>query len=317
MEQSSAFHNFSTPSGSEAVLLPILMSSVSVLTVTLNLLVIISVSHFRQLHFPSNLLLSLAVSDVLVGLVVLPGDILQHSDCWFFGDLMCSVYNFVSLIIICASVGDMVLISVDRYIAVCHPLQYSARVTVRRTSLCICLCWFYSLFYTSLVTKAELSQHDSYHSCRGQCFIPFNKTTGLVDLVVNFIGPVSVIMVLYVRVFVVAVSQARAMRSHVTALTHKPSGNVKTKKSELKAARTLGVVVVVYLMCFCPFYCFSLAVDLALSSPVGAFMSYLFCFNSFLNPLIYALFYPWFRKSIKLIVTGQILKPGSSEDNVR
>ncbi|KAM4560798.1 trace amine-associated receptor 6-like [Fundulus diaphanus] len=36
-------------------------------------------------------------------------------------------------------------------------------------------------------------------------------------------------------------------------------------------------------------------------------------FNSCLNPLIYALFYPWFRKAIRHIVTLQILQPGSCE----
>ncbi|GLD68296.1 trace amine-associated receptor 13c-like protein [Lates japonicus] len=47
---------------------------------------------------------------------------------------------------------------------------------------------------------------------------------------------------LYMGVFVVAVSQARAMRSHVSAITAQYSMTVTVKKSELKAARTLGVV---------------------------------------------------------------------------
>ena len=34
--------------------------------------------------------------------------------------------------------------------------------------------------------------------------------------------------------------------------------------------------------------------------------------NSAMNPLIYALFYPWFRKAIKLILSGDVLKASSS-----
>ncbi|XP_071328686.1 trace amine-associated receptor 13c-like [Trachinotus anak] len=300
----------------EAVLRQIALSSISLLTVALNLLVIISISHFRQLHTPTNiLLLSLAVSDFLVGLLLMPVEILRNTACWFLGDLMCSLCNFVSFIITSTSVGDMVLISVDRYAAICDPLHYTTRVTERRVKLCVCLCWLCSVFYSSLIVKDDLSQPDRHNSCHGECVIFIDYTTGTVDLVLTFIVPITLIIVLYMRVFVVAVSQARAMRSHITAVTLQHSVTL-TKKSELKAARTLGVLVVVFLICFCPYYGVSLAGDNLLNSSSSSFVLYIFYFNSCLNPIVYALFYPWFRKVIKLVVTLQILQPGSREANI-
>ncbi|XP_026151880.1 trace amine-associated receptor 13c-like [Mastacembelus armatus] len=301
---------------SDVLFLHIVLSSVSVLTVALNLLIIISISHFRQLHTNTNtLLLSLAVSDFLVGLVVMPGEILRQTGCWFLGDLMCSLFKYISFIITATSVGNIVLISVDRYVAICDPLHYPTRVTERRVKLCVCLCWLGSVFYNSLYFKDELSEPGRYNSCYGQCVFVIDYIAGVVDLFISFIAPVTVIIVLYMRVFVVAVSQARAMRSHITAVTLQRSVTVTTK-SELKAARTLGVLVAVFLMCFCPYCCVALAGDTALKVSSVSYVIYVFYCNSCLNPLIYALFYPWFRKTVKLIVTFQVLQPGSREANV-
>ncbi|XP_019207937.1 trace amine-associated receptor 13c-like [Oreochromis niloticus] len=248
---------------SKTVLLNVGLSFISVITAALNLLIIISVSHFRQLHTPSNiLLLSLAVSDFFVGFLLMPVEIFRSTACWVFGDLMCSLYIYLSGILMNASFEIIVFISVDRYVAICDPLHYPTRITVARVKLSV--------------------------------FI--------------------IIIVLYTRVFVVAVSQARAMRSHVTAVTLERSLN-QTNKSELKAARNLGVLVIVFLASICPFYFYSLVDGSVLNASSATFLIIVY-FNSFLNPLIYTLFYPWFRNAVKLIITLQIFKHNSSEANI-
>ncbi|KAM8856125.1 trace amine-associated receptor 13c-like [Spinachia spinachia] len=295
----------------------ILLSFISVLTVTLNLLVIISISHFRHLHTPTNLLLlSLAVSDFFVGLIM-SFQIVLIDGCWFLGDLMCIFYNVLDFIMTSASVGTMVLISVDRYVAICEPLHYANKVTQKRVQVCVCLCWMFAALYNSLLLEENLEEPGRYNSCFGECVFVVNDTAGLADLFFTFICPVTVIIVLYTRVFVVAVTQARAMRSQVTSLPRNCSMTVSANKSEMKAARTLGVVIVVFLLCVCPYFSVSLSgQDTLFNASSAAFVSCLFYFNSCLNPLIYALFYPWFRKSMKLIVTLKILQPGSRERNL-
>ncbi|XP_074514053.1 trace amine-associated receptor 13c-like [Sebastes fasciatus] len=302
---------------SVSMLTYILLSTISLLTVTLNLLVIISISHFKQLQTPTNLLLlSLAVSDFFVGLLM-SFQIVLIDGCWFLGDLMCILYNILDYIITSASVGTMVLISVDRYVAICDPLHYPTKITQKTVTIGVCLCWICSVFCHSLLLKDNLEQPGKYNSCSGECVIVINYIAGLADLFLSFIGPVSVIIVLYVRVFVVAVTQARAMRSHIAAITLQYSGRVTANKSEMKAARTLGVVIVVFLLCVCPYFGVALTgQDTLLNTSSVAFVICLFYFNSCLNPMIYAFFYPWFRKSIKLIVTLKLLQPGSRDTNI-
>ncbi|XP_017291733.1 trace amine-associated receptor 13c-like [Kryptolebias marmoratus] len=302
---------------SKTVLLNIVLFCISLITVVLNMLIIIAITHFRKLHTSTNiLLLSLAVSDFLVGLLLMPGEILRNTTCWFFGDFTCSLYSYLVSQIVSGSIGSIILISFDRYVAICHPLHYSTRITLARVKRSVCLCWLGAAFYSIFYMRDELIQPDRSNSCFGECTITISYITGIIDLILNFIFPVTVIVVLYMRVFVVAVSQARAMRSHVTAVTLNHSVTLTTKKSELKAARTLGVLIIVYLICFCPYYGYSLIEVNVTSTTYASFLIFLFYFNSCLNPVIYALFYPWFRKAIKLIVTLQVLQPGSREANI-
>ncbi|XP_026224688.1 trace amine-associated receptor 1-like [Anabas testudineus] len=302
-------------SHSERMLTYVLMSSVSLLTVFLNLLVIISISYFRQLHNPTNLiLLSLAVSDFLVGLLVMPLEILLTEPCWLLGDLVCVLYHMVPFITVTASVLNMVLISVDRYVAICDPLSHLTKITQKRVQCSVLLCWIYCVLYSFMFLLDNLKQPGRYNSCYGQCVI---NIMGALHLVLGFIIPISSIIILYMRVFVVAVSQARSMRSHIAAVKLQRSVTVTVKKSELKAARTLGVVVAVFLMCYCPYFCVSLSgSELIMTSSTNTFIHFLLFLNSCLNPLIYAFFYPWFRKSVKIIVTLEILQPNSCQTNV-
>ncbi|KAM9710580.1 trace amine-associated receptor 13c-like [Menidia menidia] len=268
-----------TLSWSELVLLNFLWSFVSLITAVLNLLVIISVCHFRKLHTPTNiLLLSLAVSDFLVGLVLMPGEIFRNTGCWILGDIMCSL------------------------------------ITLTGVKRCVCLCWLCAAVYSIIYVKDELIQPGRSNSCVGECTFYIGYITGTVDLVLNFVFPVTVIVVLYMRVFVVAVSQARAMRSRITVVAVRCA--VTSKKSELKAARTLGVLVVVYLLCFCPYYGYSLFEVNVTGTSYASVLVFIFYLNSCLNPLIYAFFYPWFRKAMRFILTLQILQPGSCETNI-
>uniref|UniRef100_A0A8C2XBW2 G-protein coupled receptors family 1 profile domain-containing protein n=2 Tax=Cyclopterus lumpus TaxID=8103 RepID=A0A8C2XBW2_CYCLU len=303
---------------SEIIFLYVFMSSMSLLTVALNLLVIISISHFRQLHSPTNLLLlSLAVSDFLVGLLLMPVQILILGGCWFLGILICGLFYYTAFILTSASLGNMVLISVDRYVAICDPMSYPTRVTHKRVKISICLCWICSVFYNGVMLMDFLKHPGQYNSCYGECVVVINFIKGAVDVSISLFGPIAVIIVLYMRVFVVAVSQARAMMSHIAAVTLQGSVTVTAKKSERKAARTLGIVVVVFLICFCPyFYPPFASQEMKTSVLVSIFGVWLIHCNSCLNPVVYAFFYPWFRRSIKLIVTLKILQPDSCDANI-
>ncbi|XP_029980141.1 trace amine-associated receptor 13c-like [Sphaeramia orbicularis] len=302
----------------EATIVYTLLSLITLLTVVLNLLVIIAISHFRQLHTTTNLLLlSMAIADFLVGFLQMPFQIFQYQGCWYLGDFICAVNYFCSFLVVSVSVGCMVLISIDRYVAICDPLLYPTKVTMKRVQICIYLCWIFSFVHSFWILRDLVEKPDRYNSCYGECLLVVNYAEGVVDLFATFLGPIVVITFLYMRVFVVAVSHARAMRSHVASVTQQISVTVTTLKSEIKAARTVGVLIIAFLLCSCPYYCFTVAADSNLFGPSSADAEvWLIYFNSCLNPIIYAFCYPWFRRSVKLIVTLKILQPDSCEANI-
>ncbi|XP_019731215.1 trace amine-associated receptor 13c-like [Hippocampus comes] len=292
----------------------ILLSAMSLITVTLNLLVIISISHFKQLHTPTNLLLlSLAAADLLVGFLMLfPISLL--GGCWLFGDLVCVLYFVVDHSVTSASIGSMVFISVDRYLAICDPLCYTIKVTKTRVDISVLLCWSASFLFNCLCSMDNLKQPGRFNTCVGECVNVVSYVAGMTDLFLSFIGPITVIVILYTRVFMVAVSHARAMHSRVGSVTLQGPA---IKSSELKAARTLGVLVVVFIVCIMPYFCVAISgQNTLLNASSATFIISMFYLNSCLNPMIYAIFYPWFRKSMKLIVTLQILKPDFQQPNI-
>ncbi|XP_076876903.1 trace amine-associated receptor 13c-like [Brachyhypopomus gauderio] len=298
--------------GTGNIFLFILLSFVSVCTVFLNLLVIISICHFKQLHTPTNLLiLSLAVADLLVGLIVMPVNIMgQRDTCWYFGNMACIVVLVINNLSMIASLCSLTFIAVDRYIAVNDPLSYSIKITVSKTSVFIISGWFLSLLYIIIFLYFNENMLPSLIMirCHGECVMYIKYPWMTVDLIVTFVTPCSIILILYSFIFNVARRQAIAVRSVMNSMANRKVAKVSFT-SETKAAKTLGIVVCVYLACWIPYYISSLSFEsLSSFSLLWIVFTWLVYFNSFMNPLIYAIFYPWFRASVKNILTCRIFQ---------
>ncbi|XP_030648041.1 trace amine-associated receptor 13c-like [Chanos chanos] len=301
-------------STSVSVVLYVLFSIISILTVFLNLLVIISISHFKQLHTPTNLLiLSLAVADLMVGAIVMPMESIRLIEtCWYFGEIFCALYPVIVYIVVSASLGNLVFISVDRYIAISDPLRYTVRVTFRKTLCCIGICWSSSLTYAVVLLFDHLSEPMAHVACYGDCIVVTEFSVMIADLIITFLTPCTVIIILYFKVFKLARKQMNIINEMSAGLKHSEKA-VLPKKSERKAAKTLGVLIVVYLICWIPYYICILTVDnITTSSAIVNILSWFMYINSCLNPVIYALFYPWFKTSVKYILTLRIIKSSSS-----
>ncbi|XP_058248441.1 trace amine-associated receptor 13c-like [Hemibagrus wyckioides] len=323
MNLSDRCEHFSCPERSVSpavyILLYVCSAAVVLLTVCGNLLVIISVLHFKQLHTPTNMLvLSLAVSDFFIGGFVMPSMFIWTIEsCWIFGRDFCTIFWLICGFLLILSIYNIALIAVDRYLALSNPFLYMNRVSVRITYVVIVFDWCVSVAYNIAFMYFNGNFAISV-MCPGECFIIVNEVWSVIDLGFSFIFPLSVIIILYTLVFVIAKKHATAIRelnNHTRPKTQKITSH--SMKSERKAAKVLGILVSVFLVCLLPYFIYSLLGDFKeLQTETFQKVVIIIYLNSTINPVIYALFYPWFRRCIKLIVTLQIFQTDSALINV-
>lgn len=136
-----------------------------------NMLVILAVVIVRKLHTQDNannfLIVSLAVSDFLVGVLAMPFAIyvelsdqnkyvknikLQHSLCinyltifrWYLGAILCDLWTLSDVLLCTASILNLCAISIDRYFIILHAMVYTQRRNAKLMLLMIIIVWLLS-----------------------------------------------------------------------------------------------------------------------------------------------------------------------------
>ncbi|XP_042611567.1 trace amine-associated receptor 4-like [Cyprinus carpio] len=281
-------------------------------TVFGNLLIIISISHFKQLQSPTHLIVrSLAASDCLLGSLVMPNSMVRSVEgCWYLGDFMCKVHASLDTSFCISSLLHLSLISVDRYMAICDPLRYRMRVTNNTVTAFIIFIWLFSIVYSfsvvfSGIIAVGLEMMILQTHCVGSCVLFFNKQWGIICLILTFLLPGTIMSSLYMKIFYVAQKHAKVMSERVT-------GRLKSQTSahrERKAAKTLAIVMGVFLFCWLPFFTVT-ALDPFFNffTPAVVFDAVIWFayLNSTCNPLIYGFFYPCFQSAFKILISTYI-----------
>ncbi|XP_026197575.1 trace amine-associated receptor 1-like [Anabas testudineus] len=296
----------STPS-TICVSLYIFLGLISVTAICGNLLIIISIIYFKQLHTPTNaLILSLAVADLLVGILVFPFTMaFSVSSCLYYEHLFCKIRSSFDVTLSTSSILHLCSISIDRYYAVCHPLTYRTKINHSVVLLMILVSWSTSAVVAIGLLMAGLNQD----ACKEKCFIDVLLATTM-GIILSFYLPLIIMLCIYLKIFLVAQRHARSI--HNTTCQSTKSG-ATVSKMERKATKTLAIVMGVFLICWTPcFVCttFTSVGNYEVSVSLTETLIWLALSNSMLNPFIYAFFYKWFRSAFRIIISGKIFQGG-------
>ncbi|XP_019589396.2 alpha-1D adrenergic receptor [Rhinolophus sinicus] len=290
-----------------------------------NLLVILSVACNRHLQTVTNyFIVNLAVADLLLSTTVLPfSATMEVLGFWAFGRAFCDVWAAVDVLCCTASILSLCTISVDRYVGVRHSLKYPSIMTERKAAAILALLWVVALVVSVgplLGWKEPVPPDERF------CSITEEAGYAVFSSVCSFYLPMAIIVVMYCRVYVVARSTTRSLEAGVkrergkasevvlrihcrgaTSGTDGAHGGMRSAKGhtfrsslsvrllkfsrEKKAAKTLAIVVGVFVLCWFPFFFVlplgSLFPQLKPSEGVFKVIFWLGYFNSCVNPLIY------------------------------
>ncbi|KAI6215026.1 G-PROTEIN-RECEP-F1-2 domain-containing protein [Aphelenchoides besseyi] len=138
--------------GLDDIFVALLLILLILLTIFGNVLVVLSVCLYKRMRTFTNMLLtSLATADLLVGLVVMPLALvdLLYDHNWPFGRLLCSIWATTDVLLCTASILNLCVISLDRYMAITSPLKYPRTRSRLMATVLLSSVWFISLIVCS------------------------------------------------------------------------------------------------------------------------------------------------------------------------
>lgn len=265
----------------KAVVLGTVLAIFIVFGVLGNILVILSVACHRNLRTATHyFIVNLAVADLLLSTTVLPfSTVFEMLGRWVFGRTFCDVWAAMDVLCCTASIMSLCVISVDRYIGVSYPLQYPSIMTERRALLALIALWALSITISigPLFGWKEQAPEDE-----SICKITQEPGYAIFSALGSFYLPMVVILSMYCRVYVVARRETRGLISGqkteksdhatepVTLRIHRGNATVSEDEAlrnrtnftlrllkfsrEKKAAKTLGIVVGCFILCWLPFF---------------------------------------------------------------
>lgn len=220
--------------------------SLSCLITSSNLLVIVAVTTTPALRKATNFaLVSLAMADLFVGVIVLP---LRIVEVWAFhlsrSLYWCQCSLSLTLLSLSASVLNLSIVTADRYFSVILPLLYQSKITSRRVVCALIFVWAVALlvsflpFITLKSTTAKERSHQ-HKICRFADTMSPGYLTFFVCIAVLI--PTLFMSYAYVRMYRAASKlKHRLKRLQVPRVGEE----IVTALKESKAAKTIGKLIV-------------------------------------------------------------------------
>lgn len=241
-------------------------------------------SHQRGSSSPSNIfLIHLAVADLLY-VIILPLRATYHltGGHWPFGEVPCRMAGFLFYVNMYASLYFLACVAGDRYLAVVHAVRSLKIRRARYAHIISFSLWaLVTVSMAPLLVSHQTAEVDGVTVCL-QLYREKASRKALISLAVAFTPPFLTTLTCYLLIIY---SLRRGSRLEPTL--------------KLKALRTIGVVLLIYMICFLPYHMSRATFILGYNHPdvscqtrrglslANRLTSSLTCLNGAMDPLIY------------------------------
>ncbi|XP_014775418.1 adenosine receptor A2b [Octopus bimaculoides] len=278
---------------------------IAVMSIVGNFLVLLAIRRNQKLQTTTNCFIgSLAVADLLVGFLAAPLAVLSFKGLPhdFSG---CVLVNSCIVLLTQCSINGLLVIAIDRFIAINYPFTYEKYFTIKFSLVVIVISWTVALII-GLVPIMGWNM--------GPTEEKFCSFTSVIDLqymvYFNFLGcvlfPLIVMLVIYAHIFKIVMAQLKqisATQPNVGGDNRKKFARRKLHK-EIKAAKSLVIIICLFVVCWFPIH-ISNCIMLLRGSQTLLSHSFLLAAillshaNSFINPCLYAYGNSQFKYTIR------------------
>ncbi|XP_058856267.1 delta-type opioid receptor-like [Acipenser ruthenus] len=272
-----------------AISITALYSVVCVVGLLGNLLVMYGIVRYTKMKTATNIyIFNLALADAL-STSTLPFQSAKYLlDTWPFGELICKIVLSIDYYNMFTSIFTLTMMSVDRYIAVCHPIRaLDFRTPMKAKVINVCIWILSSVIGVPIMIMAVTKTTDKGNII---CMLEFpdpgwywDTVTKICVFIFAFVGPVLVITICY-GLMILRLKSVRLL-----------SGSKEKDRTLRRITRMVLVVVAVFIICWTPIHIFVIVktlVDIDKKNPF-VIASWHLCIalgytNSSLNPVLYA-----------------------------
>ena len=182
-----------------------------ILVIVIGNAIVVGTIVFNQKRKPvQNLFIaSLAVSDLLVGILIMPFSLANELlGYWCFGVVLCELWLAFDVLLCTASILNLCLISLDRYWSIKRPMTYARRRTKRRALTMIAVVWLLAMCIC-FPPLAGWKHPQPHQNGLPLCVLSSEVGYVIYSTLGSFYIPLFVMVTVYIKIYTVVRSRVR------------------------------------------------------------------------------------------------------------